>query len=201
VLACPNGGPGLENWVVIAALLAVSLLLAVLGLALFGGVVVLLLRRRSAAAPAAEETLIKPPPRMPSQEKTAPSIPTPAKPAAAPKETKPGLAAPPPPKPLGVNPAPAKAGKPPAPPAFPSFYDDGKKGPLLGFLDDDKGGDEAKTELFSRDTAKRYAEMLDDEDDGDHTELFSNQDLDLSGGGGAILDEDSTGGGKVPGRR
>ncbi len=200
-----------DNWVVIAALLSVSLLLGIVGVALFLGVLVMMLRRRPAAV-AAEETLIKVPPRGPSYDKTSPAIPahlakappkpvtrvpTPAKPAA-----KPGLAAPPPPKPLGVNPIPAKPGKPQAPPAFPSFYDDGKKGPLLGLFDEEKKGpgEEAKTELFNRDTAKRYAEMLDDEDDGDHTELFSSYDIDDAVGGGAILDEDSTGAGKVPGR-
>ncbi len=75
------------------------------------------------------------------------------------------------------------------------------KGPLLGFFDEEKPQElEQKTELFSRDMAQRYAAMLDDEEDeGEHTELFSSAQIDAEMA--AALFEDDTGANpKEPGK-
>lgn len=79
---------------------------------------------------------------------------------------------------------------------------DGKpKVPLLGFFDEERTQDpEQKTELFSRDMAQRYAAMLDDEDDeGEHTELFSSAQIDAEMAA-ALFEEDSGTAQKEPGK-
>lgn len=180
---------------IVATLLVVAVLVGIVGLVLFGVVIVWFLRRRSAPTPTKHDpeasTVIREHKAPPTKEtKATPAPLTPASAvrgdapagdtASSPLKPPAGLAAPPPfkappPTPLSTAAAPpppsgAKAAAGPA--------DAGKAkqpGPLLGFFDDDKPQEgEAKTELFSRDMAARYAAMLDDEDDeGEHTELFS----------------------------
>ena len=96
---------------------------------------------------------------------------------------------PPPPPPFAGTPAktlpgnsargsapPAPASQKPSPLSPMSPLAAPPKPPGKSYFDED--GTDVKTELFSRDAAKRYAAMLDDEDDGEHTELFSSTDLD-----------------------
>ena len=103
-----------------------------------------------------------------------------------------GFAAPPPPPPF-KGAAGASGAK--------SEGDAGKvKGPLLGFFDEEKPQEtEQKTELFSRDMAQRYAAMLDDDEDdeGEHTELFSSAQIDAEMAA-ALFDEDTGAGSKEP---
>ena len=107
-----------------------------------------------------------------------------------------GFLAPPPPPPFkGAGAAAPSGGK-----GADAGADAGKsKVPLLGFFDDDKPQDtEQKTELFSRDMAARYAAMLDDDDDeGEHTELFSSAQIDAEMAA-ALFDEETGGGPKGP---
>jgi hypothetical protein len=202
----------------IAAVL-VAVLLAVAGVAAFLFVamgVIWFLRRGSAPAPepkkkkgkvdADASTVIRDPKATPAKESKA--TPAPLTPASAvrgdagkgaapvsPLAGPPGFLAPPPPPPFkGAGGSPGKGAD--------DKVGDGKaKGPLLGFFDEEKPqGEEQKTELFSRDMAARYAAMLDDEDDeGEHTELFSAANLDAEMAA-ALLDEDPSTAGKLPGK-
>lgn len=216
---------GLEGWILIAVLLVLSLLLGLAGMALFFAVGAWFLRRRKGAKAtiANEPTLIKAPaPSAAAAAAKKSAAPVAAAPLAPPPKPMPAPLTPanvvrggtptavgdrrssldatvnlPPPVPgfaLPPPPPPFQAGTAAPPP---------KPQPLHGFFDDDAtpgGGEEAKTELFSRDAAKRYAEMLDDEEDEGHTELFSKESMgDLAAG---FLDDSDPGRNtpKPPGR-
>lgn len=205
------------------ALLGLAVAIGVLGLLLLIGVGVWWVRRgRAVPPPPVQKAKKKPQKSLPdtgsaasrAQTVKTPAVPQPVQRAATPAPLTPasalrGNGAPPPtpPSPLEPRPlAPPTAGfsMPPPPPPFGSQGEKAKNpGPLLGFFDDDhKPGDDAKTELFSRDAAKRYAQMLDDEDDGEHTQLFSSQDIDRETGN-AVFDDDLATGNhqkKLPGR-
>lgn len=196
---------------VVAAVL-VTLLLVVAGVAAFLFIamgVVWFMRGRSATAEADVEpsvkkkkakvesevsTVIREPKATPAPLTPASAVRGEAGKAAAPVSSLAGPAgflAPPPPPPFKA--AGGKAGDAGA---------DGKpKGPLLGFFDEERTQEpEQKTELFSRDMAQRYAAMLDDEDDeGEHTELFSSAQIDAEMAA-ALFDEDTGTAQKEPGK-
>lgn len=163
-------------------------------------------KKKKAKVESEVSTVIRDPKSSPTKESKA--TPAPLTPASAvrggaskgaasasPLAGPPGFLAPPPPPPFKA--AGASGGK-----AGDAAADAGKpKGPLLGFFDEEKPQEtEQKTELFSRDMAQRYAAMLDDEDDeGEHTELFSSAQIDAEMSA-ALFDEDTGTNPKAPGK-
>lgn len=171
--------------VIVVVGLVFALLVGVAGVMLFVVVALWFVRRRGAE------------PAAPPKRKPDPDAPTMIR-EVKPKDAQALAPAPASPPAKSAEPASAPPAfiSPPPPPPFKAGGAAGGKGagPLLGFFDDDKPkGEEAKTELFSRDMAARMAAMLDDDEDdeGEHTELFSAADMEAEVA--AMMLEEDTG--------